>query len=719
MGANKNITVALAGNPNTGKSTIFNGLTGSNQHVGNYPGVTVEKKEGSKSYKGYDITFIDLPGTYSLSAYSDDEVVARDFLLNEKPDVVINVIDAANMERNLYLFTQIAELDVPVIIALNMVDILESRGKTADKKAMSDLLGVPVFATVASREIGIVDILDCIVSISENGKLKNRHHHHHTHHKVVSISENGELKNRTRVKVDYGEDIKEETDKLENLISKDSVLSKLPKRWLSIKLLDNDPLALKLVCKADNKTEILKQIEKSRNHIKGHFGRETETEIANKRYGFANSVVKTVVKKTGQKKIDMTEVIDDFALNRYLGIPIFAAVMYIIFKFTFTLSGPMVKLFGLFFKWFGKTVAKIIPDGPVQSLVVDGVIGGVGGVLGFFPLIMFMFFAIAFFEDSGYMARAAFVMDKVMSRFGLHGKSFLPLMLSTNGCAVPGILATRTLDSKRDRLITMFVVPFMVCGAKLPVFALIIGAFFSARYQTGVMFFMYFLSIVIALSIAKLLSVTVLLKGTSAHFVMELPPYHLPTIKGLFLKMWERSWLYVRKAGTVIVLISILTWAVFAYPKAPVNESLTEAEKAAVQLEYSIAGRAGKILEPLFKPIGMDGNRAVALIAGFAAKEVIVSTLGTIYSIGEVGSEDARTLKEKIAADKDWSPLKGVAFLIFCLIYAPCIVSVMVFFKETGSSYKWLALLVIGSTVFAWIASFIVFQLGMLLKIGV
>ncbi|MCA6085302.1 ferrous iron transport protein B [Candidatus Endomicrobiellum agilis] len=695
--ANKNIIVALAGNPNIGKSTIFNGLTGSNQHVGNYPGVTVEKKESSKSYKGYDITFIDLPGAYSLSAYSDDEVVTRDFLLDEKPDVVINVIDAANMERNLYLFTQIMELDVPVIIALNMVDILESHGKTADKKAMSDLLGVPVFATVASRAIRIVDILDCIINVVENAKLQNR----------------------TRIKVDYGEDIKEETDKLENLISKDSRLSKLPKRWLSIKLLDGDALALKLVCEADNKAEILKQIEKSRNHIKEHFGREAKTEIANKRYGFANSVVKTVVKRTGQEKIDVTEIIDNFVLNRYLGIPIFAAVMHIIFKFTFTLSGPMVKLFGLFFKWFGETVAKIIPDGPVRSLVVDGIIGGVGGVLGFFPLVMLMFFAIAFFEDSGYMARAAFVMDKIMSRFGLHGKSFLPLMLSTNGCAVPGILATRTLDSKRDRLITMFVVPFMICGAKLPVFALIIGAFFSARYQTGVMFFMYFLSVVIALSIAKLLSVTVLLKETSAHFVMELPPYHLPTIKGLFLKMWERSWLYVRKAGTVIVLISILIWAVFAYPKAPVNESLTKAEKAAAQLEYSIAGRAGKILEPLLKPIGMDGNRAIALIAGFAAKEVIVSTLGTIYSIGEVGSEDARPLREKIATSKDWSPLKGVAFLIFCLIYAPCVVSVMVFFKETGSSYKWLALLIIGSTVFAWIASFIVFQLGMLLKIGV
>ncbi|OEG69617.1 hypothetical protein ATZ36_08470, partial [Candidatus Endomicrobiellum trichonymphae] len=577
MGTNKNIIVALAGNPNSGKSTIFNSLTGSNQFVGNYPGITVEKKEGLKKYKGYNINFIDLPGTYSLSAYSDDEVVARDFLLNEKPDVVVNVIDSASMERNLYLFTQIVELDMPVIMVLNMVDTLKSYGKTVDKKIMSNILGVPVFATVASKGIGIVNILDCIVNICENG----------------------EFKNQIRVKVDYGEDIKGETEKLEKLISKDPVLSKFPKSWLTIKFLDNDPLALKLVCKAGNETEISEQIEKSRNHIKEHFGRKAEVEIADRRYGFANAVVKMVVKKTEQGKIDMTEIIDSFMLNRYLGIPIFAAVMYIIFKFTFTFSEPAVKLFGLFFRWFSGVVTGIIPDSPVRSLIVDGIIGGVGGVLGFFPLVLFMFFAIAFFEDSGYMARAAFVMDKIMSRFGLHGKSFLPLMLSTNGCAVPGILATRTLDSKRDRLITMFVVPFMICGAKLPVFALIIGAFFATKYQAAIMFFMYFLSVVIALGIAKLLSATILLKEKSSHFVMELPPYHLPTVKGLFLKMWERSWLYVRKAGTVVVLISILVWVVFAYPKAPLNENLTEAEKSSLQLEYSIAGRAGKTLESL------------------------------------------------------------------------------------------------------------------------
>ncbi|MCL1973087.1 MAG: ferrous iron transport protein B [Endomicrobia bacterium] len=696
MQKNKTITVALAGNPNCGKSTIFNDLAGANQRVGNYSGVTVEKKEGTRHYKGFDINFVDLPGAYSLSAFSEDEVVTSDFLINDKPDIIINVIDASNMERNLYLFTQIIELDIPVIVALNMVDILQSQGKTADIKEMSSLLGVPVFATVGNKKIGINDILECIVGNCENEKFKNQ----------------------ARAKVDYGDDIKEETDKLKSLIAKDENLLKYPGNWLAVRLLDNDPIALGAAGKASNGKDILAQNEKSRKHIEEHFGKKPEIEITGRRYGFARAVVKTVVRETDGKKADITEIIDNFALNKYLGIPIFAAVMYIIFKFTFTLSGPVVNAFGLFFEWLGGFAGGIIPQGPVQSLVVDGIIGGVGGVLSFFPLVLFMFFAIAFFEDSGYMARAAFVMDKIMSRFGLHGKSFLPLMISTNGCAVPGILASRTLDSKRDRLITMFVTPFMICGAKLPVFALIIGAFFSAKYQTNVMFIMYILSVVIALSIAKLLSVTIL-KGEPAHFVMELPPYHMPTLKGLLLKMWERGWLYVKKAGTIIVLASIIIWAAFAYPVVKGTENLDETEIAAAQMSGSFAGRAGRVLEPLFRPIGMDGNRAIALIAGFAAKEIVVSTLGTIYSLGSIDPEEAQPLQERIAADPDWSPLKAVAFLLFCLIYIPCIASVVVFFKETGSSYKWLALMVGGTTLLAWIVAFIVFQLGTLLGIGV
>jgi len=693
--ANKKLVVALAGNPNSGKSTIFNALTGANQHVGNYPGVTVEKKEGFKSYRGYDILFVDLPGTYSLSAYSQDEVVARDFLINNRPDIVINVLDAGNLERNLYLFTQIAELNVPMAIVLNMIDVLRSQGRDVDVERFSALLGIPVIPTVGTKKTGVRFVLDAVIDRYESGAF---------------------IKSQT-AKVDYGEDIKIETDKVEELISKDAALNAFPKSWLSIKLLDGDQLAVKTVLKTAGGAQIVKQAEKSAHHIWEHTGRKADVEIASRRYGFAKSVVKTVISETAGKKTDVTEVIDRFALNKYLGIPIFAAVMYIIFKFTFTLSGPVVGLFGSFFKWLGVFIGSLIGQGQIQSLVVSGIIGGVGGVLSFFPLVLFMFFAIAFFEDSGYMARAAFIMDKVMSRFGLHGKSFLPFMISTNGCAVPGILATRTLDSKRDRLITMYCAPFMICGAKFPVFALIIGAFFAAKYQAAIMFIIYILSVVIALVAAKILSKTVL-KDEAAHFVIELPPYHLPTIKGLLLKMWERGWLYVRKAGTVIVLISIIIWAAFAYPKTDANPNLSAGENSAAQLTNSYAGQFGKIIEPIFIPIGMDGKKSIALVAGFAAKEAVVSTFGTIYAFGEIKHGATGPLKEAIANDPAWSPLKAIVFLIFCLIYTPCIAAAVVFFKETGSSFKWLALLTIGNTAIAWVAAFAVFQLGSLLKLG-
>ncbi|MDR0724150.1 MAG: ferrous iron transport protein B [Endomicrobium sp.] len=683
----KNIIVALVGNPNSGKSTIFNSLTGESQHVGNYPGVTVEKSESTIKYSDYNITFIDLPGIYSLSAYSNDEIITKDFLIYQKPDIIINVLDSSNIERNLYLFSQITELASSIIIILNMIDILESKGKDIYNNKMENLLGVPVFATIANKNISISNILKAIVTTFENNKTKKQN----------------------RAKVDYTDVIKEELDKLEPLIPRNSEFAIFPKYWISLKLLENDTQTLKLVENLKNKDKILQQLQKSTEHIKKHLNQKPSSVIVDIRYGFVSSIAKTVLKNTDKNKIDITEIIDTFVLNKYLAIPIFALVMYIIFKFTFTFSDPLVNIFDISFKWIGNLIANILPTGQLKSLIVDGVISGVGSVLKFFPLVLFMFFAIAFFEDSGYMARTAFVMDKVMNRFGLSGKSFLPLMLSTNGCAVPGILATRTLDSDKDRLITMFVVPFMICGAKLPVFALIIGAFLPIKYQTPTMFMIYILSIIIALTIAKILNKTISSTEVS-HLIIELPPYHIPSLKGLLLKMWERGWLYVKKAGTVILFISILIWAAFAYPKAPIPDN-------AKQIDYSFAGRIGSLLEPVFKPIGMDKNRAIALLSGFAAKEVIVSTLGTIYSIEE--NEQQKSLKDKIKNDKSWSPLKGITFLIFCLIYMPCIASVIVFFKETNYNYKWLLGMVLGNTLLAWVCSFIVFKMGTFLKIGI
>jgi len=691
----QNIFVALAGNPNSGKSTIFNNLTGSRQHIGNYPGVTVEKKEGKVNYKDYQITFVDLPGTYSLSAQSEDEVVARDFIIKEKPDVIIDVIDASNLERNLYLYTQLSELDVPIILAMNMSDVLDSKGSEIDYDELSRLLGKPVIETIGSKNIGTKKLQETIVSLYEN-KIETQ-----------------------KTNIDYGEEINTELQKIEQILETEKDKIKIyPKRWLTIKLLEDDDKALEIIQSLSSKDKIISQLKQSQNHIKQHFGDDTDIIIADRRYGFVSGVFNQTHKQSIEKRHDISDQIDKVILSKFLGLPIFAAVMYAIFKFTFTFSEPVVGWFESAFEWLAGFLTSAIPDGLFQSFIVDGIIGGVGGVLGFFPLVLFMFFAIAFFEDSGYMARAAFVMDKIMSKFGLHGKSFLPMMIATNGCAVPGIMAARTLDNKKDRLITMMVTPFMICGAKLPIFALSIGAFFPIKHGANIMFTMYALSVIIALLSAFVLKKFVL-KGETTHFVMELPPYRLPTIKGLLLKMWERGWMYIKKAGSIILLISIIIWFGFTFPEYNESKDMTDKEIAAAQLENSYAGKVGKIIEPIVKPLGLDWRSGVALTAGIAAKEVVVSTFGTIYSLGEVDPEDAEPLKESLKKDDSWNPLKAVVFLIFSLIYVPCFVAVSVFFRESGSSWKWTSFLVVWTTVMAWIAAFIIYQVGTLLSIGV
>ncbi len=692
MGNDKKIKVALAGNPNSGKSTIFNCLTGARQHVGNYPGVTVEKKEGRTVYNGYEITFVDLPGTYSLSAHSEDEMVARDFILNEKPDMVVHVVDASNLERNLYLYTQLNELDIPVILAMNMSDVVERKGNKIDYAGFSRLLGRQVVATVGSKSAGIKELLDSVLVLYKGGF------------------------NGQKVNIDYGEELNTE---IENIGKKISALgdgiSGYHSKWLAIKLLENDAWTEKIIGSLPGGGVVLKQRDKSSSHLKSHFSEDPEIIIADRRYGFISGVCAGAHSFSTEERHDFSDKIDKVVLNRFFGLPIFAAVMYAIFKFTFTFSEPVVGWFEAFFEKLGGFAGELIPEGLTQSFVVDGIIGGVGGILGFFPLVLFMFFAIAFFEDSGYMARAAFVMDRIMHKFGLHGKSFLPLMISTNGCAVPGILASRTLESKKDRLITMMVTPFMICGAKLPIFALFIGAFFPAGRGADIMFIMYALSVVMAFGSAWVLKKTVF-KGESSAFVMELPPYRVPTVKGLLLKMWERGWLYIKKAGTILLLISIIMWAGFTFPQGD-KESGGEADEA-VHLEQSFAGKIGRFLEPAVRPLGMDWKGGVALLSGIAAKEVVVSTLGTIYSLGEVDPEEADTLKEALRNDPGWDGLKAVSFLMFCLVYLPCFVAMGVFFKESGSSIKWTSFLIFWTTVMAWGMSFAVYQFGRLLGYG-
>ena len=691
----KKITIALAGNPNSGKSTIFNNLTGARQHVSNYPGVTVEKKEGKAIFRDYEICVVDIPGTYSLSAYSEDEVVARDFIIKEKPDVIVHIVDSSNLERNLYLSTQLIELEVPLILAMNMSDMAKKKGQSLNYKQLSELLGTAIVSTVGNKNVGTKELLETIVKVYE-GKIKTEEVH-----------------------VDYGSEIREEMNKLEQIIKKDKVLvEQYPRRWLIVKMLENDSSVLDIVSKSSIAKEAIDQNEKSRHHLQLHFGDIPETIIADRRYGFISGACTEALEPSIEQRHDLSDRIDKVILNRILGIPIFALVMYSIFKFTFTFSEPMVGWFEKSLEWLGKVAASVIPEGLFQSFVIDGLIGGVGGVLGFFPLVLFMFFAIAFFEDSGYMARAAFVMDKLMSKFGLHGKSFLPMMISTNGCAVPGIMATRTLESKKDRLITMMVTPFMICGAKLPIFALFIGAFFPAKYGANIMFLMYVLSVSIAFGSAWLLKKFVF-KGETTHFVMELPPYRIPTVKGLLLKMWERGWMYLKKAGTIIVLVSIIIWAGFTFPQIAPSEDVSEKNAASIQMEQSYAGRIGKFVEPVVNPIGMDWRGGVALIAGVVAKEVVVSTFGTIYSLGEVDVEESDSLQEALRNDTFWNPLKALAFLMFCLIYFPCFVAMAVFYRESGSQLKWTLFLIFWTTVMAWGASFIVYQFGSLLGFGV
>ena len=687
--------VALSGNPNSGKTTIFNGLTGARQKVANYPGVTVERVEGRCSHKGENLRLVDLPGTYSLSAYSEDEVVARDFIIKEKPDVIVHIVDSSNLERNLYLSTQLIELEVPLILAMNMSDMAKKKGQSLDYKQLSELLGTAIVSTVGNKNVGTKELLETIVKVYER-KIKTEEVH-----------------------VDYGSEIREEMNKLEQIIKKDKVLvEQYPRRWLIVKMLENDSSVLDIVSKSSIAKEAIDQNEKSRHHLQLHFGDIPETIIADRRYGFISGACTEALEPSIEQRHDLSDRIDKVILNRILGIPIFALVMYSIFKFTFTFSEPMVGWFEKSLEWLGKVAASVIPEGLFQSFVVDGLIGGVGGVLGFFPLVLFMFFAIAFFEDSGYMARAAFVMDKLMSKFGLHGKSFLPMMISTNGCAVPGIMATRTLESKKDRLITMMVTPFMICGAKLPIFALFIGAFFPAKYGANIMFLMYVLSVSIAFGSAWLLKKFVF-KGETTHFVMELPPYRIPTVKGLLLKMWERGWMYLKKAGTIIVLVSIIIWAGFTFPQIAPSEGVSEKNAASRQMEQSYAGRIGKFIEPVVNPIGMDWRGGVALIAGVVAKEVVVSTFGTIYSLGEVDVEESDSLQEALQNDTFWNPLKALAFLMFCLIYLPCFIAMAVFYRESGSQLKWTLFLIFWTTVMAWGASFIVYQGGLLLGLGV
>lgn len=665
------IKIALAGNPNVGKSTLFNQLTGMRQHVGNWPGKTVEKKEGAFRYGGHEIEVVDLPGNYSLSAYSIEELVSRDYIVDEKPDVIVNVIDATNLERNLYLTVQMMELGANIVLALNMNKFASEKGLEIKAKLLSQLLGIPVVKIEASDETGREDLLKSIVKVSKKP-------------------------NDVRNRLIYGKELSEHIQQLQEIIAEENILSGAPSSWTAIKLLENDKVIVETVEKTLNGPKILSDSKRIQNHLIEVFGEDADEALADARYGFIAGLIKESVKKPKIDKITRSEYIDRVVTNKYLGIPIFLFIMWLTFQITFTVGAPFQEIVETFFGWLGQTTASILGSSWFSSLIVDGIIGGVGGVLVFVPIIFLLFLMLSILEDSGYLARAAFVMDKFMHKIvGLHGKSFIPMILGF-GCCVPGIMATRTLENEKDRLLTMLIVPFMSCSARLPVYALFAAAFFTA-YQGWVIFSIYILGMIVAIFMALIFKKTIF-KGMSAPFVMELPPYRRPTIKGALIHTWERGYLFIKKAGTIIFALSVVIWVLSSLPMGVEYAS-----------QASVTGQMGTAIAPVFEPLGFgEWQPAVSLIFGVLAKEVVVSTFGTIYGVGEDGGGIITALHDT------FTPLSAFSFMAFVLLYMPCFATFGTIKRETNS-WKWPIFTAVYMLVVAWFVSFIIYQGGSLL----
>jgi ferrous iron transport protein B len=785
-------SLCIAGNPNSGKTTLFNALTGAKQHVGNWPGVTVEKKEGRVEYDGFEFNLIDLPGIYSLTAYSLEEVVSRDFILKERPHVVINIVDATNLERNLYLTTQLLELGVPLILALNMMDEAEKKGYKIKIPQLEKLLGVPVIPMVASKGVGAKELLGKVVEILE-GKIR-----------VIPRTP------RYRKEIEAA--IQNITSTLTDYLP-DKFTEKYPPRWLALKLLEQDEEIIKK-CKKRIEADatlfplVNREIEK----ITSVLGDDPETLIADQRYGFASGAFREAVKITLKDRISLTDQIDKVLTSRILGIPFFILIIWGSFQLTFTLGNIPMHWIEAGFNLLGDLFNQWITLPWLRSLVVNGIIGGVGSVLVFLPNILILFLIIALLEDTGYMARAAFISDRVMHFFGLHGKSFIPMVIGF-GCNVPAVMATRVLENNKDRVITILVVSLMSCSARLPIYVLFAGAFFP-KHAGNVVFSIYLLGIILAIIMARFFRV-VLFPGESAPFVMELPPYRLPTLKGLMIHMWDRGAMYVQKAGTVILAGSMLIWFLSSYPANPTlsrdynrllqqeatrhktflsqiandlnvsaeelpafipfrlyqkvlqsfqaesterlkkqcafgdlihkrdealkkiemqypgtlkpfqeyrsellkHEEITEdlaSKKAAERAAKSYAGRLGRFVSPVLHPLGFDWRNTIALISGLVAKEIVVGTMGVIYQVGEAKNESQKLIE---SIRKHMTPLTAYVFMVFSLIYLPCIATIGVIKRELNS-WKWTIFSATYTTVLAWIVSFIFYQGGRLLGLG-
>jgi len=686
-------TVCLAGNPNSGKTSLFNHITGLRHHTGNYPGVTVEIKEGVLELEGTPVRFVDLPGTYNLSCFSAEETVARDFLLDHRPDLVVDVVDATNLERNMYLAVQLMEMGMPLVIALNMSDVAERQGIRIDHELLSAKLGVPVVPTVGHRGRGIPELLKVV-----RGSL----------HSPPSPA----------LRINYGREIEKEIEGIEKAVREIGIEGGddgLPPRWIAIKLLEGDEVLAERLSRIHKRIpKLLGKAAEARKRIEGLFRDTVEVVLAERRYGFISGACHPAVVCTPEARHRFSDKIDVVLTGRLTGIPIFLMLMYLVFTLTFKLGeipmGWLESAFAGLSSWINDVWEPGRMD-MLRSLITDGVISGVGGVLVFLPNIFILFLAISLLEDTGYMARAAFLMDRFMRFMGLQGKSFIPMLIGF-GCTVPAVMATRTLESRRDRLLTILVLPLVSCGARLPVYTLVIPAFFPAAWQGPMLWTIYLVGILLAVLIARVLRST-LFKGEDSPFVMELPPYRIPTLRTLFIHAWDRAKEYLYKAGTVILAISVLLWILGNFP-APPEEAvagLPPERAAAVRTENAALGWIGRALEPFSKPIGFDWKINTALLGAAAAKEVFVAQMGIITSLENAPDEPEKPLRDRLK--DEYTPLTGLSLLIFILIASPCIATFAVVRKETGS---WLlpAAQWTGLTVLAWVLSFLVVRCGIL-----
>lgn len=691
----REINIALVGNPNSGKTSLFNALSGGHEHVGNYSGVTVGAKSGTCHYKGYKINITDLPGTYALSAYTPEEMYVRHHLMQEMPDVVINAVVASNIERNLFLTTELIDLNPKMVVALNMYDELESSGAKLNYEQLGKMIGVPMVPVVARNGKGLNDLLDEVILTFENENPKVRHIH-----------------------IQYSSSIETEVCSLAGLMKQhaEELPKCFPPRYWSVKMLEKDSSVEELLSKAEHYQEWSQKRDRAVARIKTALGEDVESAVTNEKYGFIEGALAETYTPSNKDNNRNTSIIDRIVTHKYLGIPLFLLVMFVMFWSTFTLGAYPQEWIEAGFSWLGEMVGGLMSDGPLRDLIVDGIIGGVGSVAVFLPNILILYLFISLMEDSGYMARAAFIMDKLMHLAGLHGKSFIPLVMGF-GCNVPAIMATRTIESHSSRLITILINPFMSCSARLPVFILLAGTFFPEHAGLA-LFGIYLFGGVMAILTARVLR-RFMFGADETPFVMELPPYRIPTINATLRHMWERSEQYLKKIGGLILVAAIVIWFLSYYPRTSYEPSAVgvienvSSQSAMVQSENSYLGRIGKFCEPVMEPLGLDWRASVAMLSGAAAKEIVVSTLGVLYSVEDAES-DSVSLSQHLLASGNYSRAAALAMMIFVLLYFPCIATVSAIAQETGG-WKWALFSVVYNTVLAWVVAFAAFHIGGLL----